>query len=182
MNKPYLQNFFCTLIAFLAVTVSLTSTLPASGQVGQQAETNQASGIFRGAWFNILCPTDFTARPSLKSTTAEGYDSAEFTSSDGTVSFYVFAPQWSGNATDIALIPKREELVAEHRCQEQDRKIHWFTIAAKDGSYHRSYQETIAQQGSIKTIMGIKYRNEEARLRYMNTYELFRNSLKLYAD
>lgn len=182
MNKPCLQNVCRALIALLAVTVSLASALAANGPVGRQTDAGHKSGIFRGAWFDVRYPTDFTARPSLKSSTAEGYDSAEFISPDGTIAFYVFAPQWGGNAADIVLVPEREQLVAEQRRQVRDREIRWFTIAAKDGSYHRSYQETVARQGSIKTIVGIKYRSQETRLRYQNAYELFRKSLKLYAD
>jgi len=181
MNSCF-HSFLRTLIAFLAITVPLASALAANGPTGRQSDTGQKPNIFHGAWFDVRYPADFTARPSLKSSTAEGYDSAEFISPDGAVSFYVFAPQWGGNASDIALIPEREQLVTEQRRKVRDRKIYWFTIAARDGSYRRSYRETVARQGSTKTIVGIKYRNEEARLRYQNAYELFRKSLKLYAD
>lgn len=182
MNKTRLKNLFRVVAVLLTITVSLASASAASGPVGRQTSTGQKSAIFRGAWFDVSYPGGFTARPSLKSSTAEGYDSAEFISPDETVSFYVFAPQWSGNASDIALAPDREQLVAEQRRQVRDREIHWFTIAARDGSYRRSYQETVARQGSVKTIVGFKYRNEEALLRYQKAYEQFRNSLKLYAD
>lgn len=116
------------------------------------------------------------------STTAEGYDSAEFTSSDGSVSFYVFAPQWAGEASDIDLNPERERLVDEISQLETDRSLRWFTIEAINGSYRRSYMETVAEQGSVKTIIGIKYRDEKARRLYQTEYTQFRQSLELYAD
>ena len=182
MNKPRLTNVFRTVIALLTVTVSLANAWAANGPAGQQTGAPHNQAVFSGAWFDVSYPAGFTARPSLKSSTAEGYDSAEFISPDGTVSFYVFAPQWSGTPADIARIPNREQLVTEQKSQVRDREIRWFTIAARDGSYRRSYQETVARQGSVKTIVGIKYRNEKARLRYQKAYEQFRKSLQLYAD
>ncbi len=182
MNKTLLNTLLRAVTGLLTLAATLTSAPAAIVQAEQQDYAVQKTGIFRGAWFDVSYPADFSVKPSLKSTTAEGYDSAEFISSDGAVSFYVFAPQWGGNATDIALIPEHEQLVTEQRRQVRDREMHWFTIAARDGSYHRSYQETIARQGSVKTVVGIRYKNEVARLRYQKAYQLFRSSLKLYAD
>ena len=181
MNSGF-HSFLRTLIVFLAMTVPLASALAANGPTGRQPDTGQKSNLFEGAWFDVRYPVDFTARPSLRSSTADGYDSAEFISADGTVSFYVFAPQWGGTAVDIALDPEQEQLVSEERRQVGDRQLRWFTIVARDGSYCRSYQETVARQGSVTTIVGIKYRSEADRLRYQKAYGRFRNSLKLYAD
>ena len=50
---------------------------------------------FQGAWFEVKYPQDFKAKGSLASETSDGFDSAIFTSPDGTVSFYVYSPQWS---------------------------------------------------------------------------------------
>ena len=176
------KTFSLVLISLLAVVISLTCVAPEWVLADQSAAPCENPGVFSGSWFEIRYPAGFNVKPSLKSSTAEGYDSAEFIAPGGEVSFYVFAPQWAGNAADIALIPKRERLVAEQRRKLADRKIRWFTIAAKDGSYRRSYQETVTQKGSVKTILGIKYRNEKSRLRYQKEYEQFRKSLQLYAD
>jgi len=66
--------------------------------------------IFEGAWFQVAYPADFTVRPSLESSSAEGYDSAFFDSPDGEVTFYVFSPQWGGEPSDIALDPDTEAM------------------------------------------------------------------------
>jgi hypothetical protein len=138
--------------------------------------------VFQGAWFEVTYPSGFIAAPSLASSTADGYDSAEFISPDGRVSFYVFAPQWGGEPTDIALDPQRELLVAEKRAEQNGRKIHWLTICAKNGNYCRAYQDTTTQQGSVRTILGFKYRDEAARNQYRPRYLKFRDSLRLFAD
>lgn len=138
--------------------------------------------VFQGAWFKITYPAGFTPAPSLASSTAEGYDSAAFISPDGSVSFYVYAPQWGGEPTDIALDPLRETLVSEKSAVQDDREIQWRTICAKDGGYCRSYQDTRAHKGSVRTILGITYRDEEARSRFLQNYLRFRNSLEQFAD
>ncbi len=164
------------------VTLLLVGSLNAAGRAEKKTGSPMGVRIFHGAWFEVAYPADFAAKPSLASTTAEGYDSAVFTSPDGAVAFYVFAPQWGGQAADIDLDPQRERLVAEQHLQKADRDLRWFTIEAADGSYRRSYIESVAQQGSVITVVGLKYRNEEARQRYLEEYLQFRNSLKLYAD
>lgn len=176
------QHLLRCLLAIVTVIAWLAGAFAGDGVADRKAVAASGSVIFRGAWFDVRYPAGFIPRPSLESSTAEGYDSAEFISPDGTVSFYVFAPQWGGTAVDIALLPDQERLVAEQRRKTGGRQIRWYTIAARDGSYRRSYQEAVSRQGSVKTIVGIKYRDEEARLRYQKAYQRFRNSLKLYAD
>ena len=166
----------------LALVVGAAGCMKEAGSAVSEPASQAESRVFRGAWFEVVYPADFTVRPSLASTTAEGYDSAEFVSPDGAVSFYVFAPQWGGEPTDIALDPKRERLVAEQTRQAKEGARRWFTIAAKDGSYQRSYQEMLSEHGSVKTVVGIKYRDEEARQKHLAAYQRFKDSLQLYAD
>ena len=62
---------------------------------------------YRGARFGVCHPTAFEVVPSLPSSTADGYDSARFVAPDESVSFYVYAPQWGGQATDIEIDTER---------------------------------------------------------------------------
>lgn len=138
--------------------------------------------LFQGAWFQINYPADFTSMPSLRSSSADGFDSVEFISPEGQVSFYVFAPQWGGEPTDIALDPEREFLVIEKSEEQNGRKIQWSTICEQDGSYCRDIHNTTAQQGSVRTTFGIKYRDQDARHQYHEDYLRFRHSLQQFAD
>ena len=166
------------LVRYLAVIgCTATPELDAETQFSHSGEQ-----VFQGAWFEITYPAGFTAVPSLASSTAEGYDSVVFISPDGRVSFYVFAPQWGGEPSDIALDPQRELLVNEKRTEQNGRIIYWFTICSKKGDYCRAYQDTMAQQGSVRTILGFKYRDEAARNQYRHEYLKFRDSLQLFAD
>ena len=145
--------------------------------------TNTAVRTFEGAWFSIRYPSDFIVRPSMhSSTSADGYDSAFFTSPDKLVEFYVFSPQWDGNAYDITLNPTREYLIDKDVRNLSDRTETLFTIAAKDGSYKRSYRETTSIHSTVRWIVGIKYSSQMAYQTYQDAYVAFKKSLEQYAD
>lgn len=137
---------------------------------------------YKGAWFDIKYPSGFTAKGSLKSASAaQGYESAVFTSPDKLVQFYVFSPQWNGEATDIAL--KATEKISNTQSKfsgKQETK--WWTITAKDGSYSRSYQEKKNEELNVSWVLGIKYKNQAAFNRYKKNYGAFKRSLVQYAD
>lgn len=137
---------------------------------------------FKGAWFDIKYPASFTAKGSMKSATAEqGYESAFFESPDHLVEFYIYAPQWSGNPTDISL-KKNEKLTSSSSQKSGSQTTKWWTIAAKDGSYTRSYQEKRNTALNTCVVFGIRYRNMQAYNKYKNEYLSFKASLTQYAD
>ena len=144
----------------------------------------QAAGVttFSGAWFEIDAPADFTVRPSLPSDSAEGFDSAFFTAPDGAVQFYVHSPQWGGEPTDIAIDPATETLSDEKVVTDGPITHRWFTIAAKDGSYSRSYRTVSDARGPTERTIGIRYRSIADLQAYNARYLAFRDSLRQFAD
>lgn len=137
--------------------------------------------IFKGAWFDIKYPSSFKAKGSLKSSSAEGFESAFFESSDRLVEFYVFSPQWSGVPSDISL--KETEKLSSTKTEINGSQITiWWTITAKNGSYIRSYQEKKDESLNINWVVGIKYKNQIAYNKYKTQYSAFKASLKQYAD
>lgn len=155
----------------------------ASG-VALAAEKNDAGfKLYKGAWFDIMYPSGFTVRPSIKSSTsAEGYDSAFFVSPDGKVEFYISSPQWRGSNDDIAIDEKTEKKVEEEVQKNKGRKVTFYTISAKNGSYTRTYQHTTENDGTVEWVIGIKYAGQKDYDRYKNAYLKFKGSLKQYAD
>lgn len=135
---------------------------------------------FKGAWFDVEYPAAFSARGSSNSSTSdENFDSAFFTSPDGSVEFYIFSPQWTGKADDIKRL-NTEKLTDSTHQSKGNLSVDRWTIAAKDGSYQRSYQQTSGESG--QKIFGIKYKNERARQKYTAEYDHFKKSLRQYAD
>ncbi len=137
---------------------------------------------YEGAWFEIRCPPGFRVRPSQPSTSANGYDSAFFLSSDGTVEFYVFAPQWNGTARDIEIDPATETLVSQNAVRSGGKRIRRVTIRAQNGGYLRSYEDVEDVISNTRRIFGIKYVNTAAYSRYRPAYLTFRASLVQFSD
>ena len=133
----------------------------------------------------VRYPAGFRVRPSQKSATGPGYDSAFFTSPDQTVQFYVFSPQWSGNPTDYRLDPRREVLV-DQRIEKttQGGRIsvtHWETVRARNGSYERSWEDKTSSDDT-RQVFGIRYRNGNSLMLYRSRYLAFKKSLQQFAD
>ena len=171
------------LVAFLGAWL-LVAALPA-GARGEGEAAPEETGAFRtykGGWFEIEHPADFDVRPSLASNMPERYDSAFFDSPDGSVSFYICSPQWSREPTDVALVEDSEVLEAREVMTLTDGTRTYLTIAAKDGSYRRSYQETELHEGSVRWVVGIRYRDKSAYDQHLASYLRFKKSLVQFAD
>ena len=137
---------------------------------------------YKGAWFEIDYPKNFTVKPSIPSSTPDLYDSAYFISPDKKVTFYVFSPQWSGDATDISL-NKNTEVEKDTRTESKNGFKHkWYTYESKDGSKLRSYQETTNAEETTKLIIGIEYTDRESYKKYKDEYLEFKKSIKQFAD
>jgi hypothetical protein len=148
---------------------------------GQSAKNSWRT--YKGAWFEIKYPSSFKARPSLESISFDGhYDSAVFTAADGSVEFYVFAPQWNGKPTDIELDARTEEPVSEHSETKGTINVRRVTIKAKDGSYTRAFEDTENTDLNIRRVFGFKYRNQTAYNKYRNQYLKFKSSLQQFSD
>ncbi|NBY11198.1 MAG: hypothetical protein EBQ77_09415 [Sphingobacteriia bacterium] len=95
--------------------------------------TSAQTATFKGAWFQIQYPSNFIATGSMKSLTADGFDSAVFTSPNKQVEFYVFSPQWEGEANDIKL--QGQEKLSNTKTQiSGDTEITWWTITSPNGT------------------------------------------------
>lgn len=138
---------------------------------------------FKGAWFDIEYPSAFTAENSMKSlTNVDGFDSAVFTSPDGKVQFYVFSPQWSGEAKDILIDKKTENLIDSSEENNEKITVKRWVIEANNGSYHRAYEETVDNETKTNKVFGIKYNPDVYKDEYQKDYLRFKNSLVQYAD
>ena len=153
----------------------------------QNIETNSSKIdaqylTYKGAWFTIDYPKSFKVKPSI-SYNATSYDSVFFSSLDNEVTFYVCSPLWSSTCDDIlldTLLETKGEVQTTNTKNGLSHTVHFYTITAKDGSYSRSYQESV--QESIRWIIGIKYKNEDALKKYRMQYLHFKHSLVQFSD
>ncbi|PIY93563.1 MAG: hypothetical protein COY69_01025 [Candidatus Magasanikbacteria bacterium CG_4_10_14_0_8_um_filter_32_14] len=144
--------------------------------------------LYKGLWFDIEYPQNFSAKPTIKT------DEAYFLSPDGTVEFFVYSPLWAGNPENYLTIAPTEELVdekieetkeAEQPGQYGDKITRFVTVKAKDGSYYRSFvsiKEQINTGSEIHHVFGIKYQDNTAYEKYRDSYITFKESLNQYSD
>lgn len=135
---------------------------------------------FEGAWFSIEYPREFSARASLKSATGIGAESAFFASPDGTVEFYVFSPQWSGEPADILLNERREKVVSRSVKEIEGYTVTLVTIADRGGRYSRSYRDILTE--NTRVVFGIKFRSAADLAKHRDAFERFKRSLRQFAD
>jgi hypothetical protein len=145
-------------------------------------DKNTNSLTYKGGWFEIEYPKTFTVKPSIPSNTPDLYDSAFFISPDKKVKFYVFSPQWSGDATDIA-IDSKTEIEKDTKTETKNGMTNkWYTYETKGNTKLRSYQETTNQEGTTKLIIGIEYADRESYKKYKEDYLKFKKSIRQFAD
>lgn len=150
--------------------------------------TQVGTALYRGTWFDIEYPQNFTARPTTPT------NEAFFTSPDGTVEFFVYSPLWSGNPETYLTIAPIEKVVSEKTDEVKesersgqfgDKIVRWVTIKAKDGSYYRSFvsiKEQVGTGSDLHHVFGIKYQDNESYEKYREAYVAFKKSLRQYAD
>ena len=149
--------------------------------IGGEGRGEQKWLTYKGAWFEINYPSGFTVKPAQKSTTKQvGYDSVYFISPNNDVEFYVFSPQWNGEAKDIEINPNIERLIDQNTEKHKSKTIRWFTVKAKDNSYLRSIRDDTTD--STRLVFGIKYKNKAMYDKYNNDYISFKKSLRQFAD
>lgn len=146
---------------------------------------------YRGWFFDVRYPDDFAASPTGPSSEYNGQmvvqtDAAQFESPDGSVSFYVYSPLWSGEP-DYLRVASNETLTDERTTTADGGETitKWVTVRANDGSYYRSYvsiREQVGTGSDLHHVFGIKYADQAAYDRYRDEYIRFKSSLRQYAD
>ncbi|MBK8396693.1 MAG: hypothetical protein IPL26_15845 [Leptospiraceae bacterium] len=168
-----------TLINKISITLSI---LFFAANLAANDKKKSNSLVYKGGWFEVEYPKEFTVKPSIPSSMPNLYDSAFFISPDKKVKFYVFSPQWSGEATDISLDPSKEIEKDTKTETKNGMKHKWYTFESKDGSKLRSYQETTNAEETTKLILGIEYADRESYKKNKDAYLKFKKSIKQFAD
>lgn len=163
------------------LTLAGSADVLAQGTSGVR-QSQSAMRNYSGGWFDVRYPASFTARGSIVTTSGETgkFDSARFTSPDGKVTFYVYAPQWRGDPTDIDLGPDEREGSREVKRTKKNTVTFW-TIVARNGAT-RSYQKTEEHASNTSWVVGIEYADQASYQRYRQQYLQFKQSLRLHAD
>ncbi len=174
---------------FVASSTYAQNAPAAAASAPKAASSAKPSNVeittFRGSYFEVKHPKDFTARP-LDAKVAKQASAATFTSPDGAMAFYIFSPQWGGDAPGIALDTAKEVEVSRKadkgKSSGVEGKYTWITIAAIDKSYTRIYQDFLATDASIHWVIGMKYKSDATLQQYKAQYAAFKASLRQLGD
>ncbi len=141
------------------------------------------AAVYKGAWFDVNIPKGFTVKPSQKSESIpDKYDSVYFISPDKKVKFYIYSPQWTGDASDIAINSDTETEQDVKTDKKKNITQKWYTYMNKKTGAARSYHETVSEDGPTKHILGFEYADSASQKKYRDAYLQFKKSLKQYAD
>lgn len=158
---------------------------------GSAAEGASKWKAYKGEWFEVRYPADFTPIPVQKSSSSDtGYDGVKFRSSDGKVFFYVYSPMWRGTSDEIKL--KRNESVTDSKTTKKKnpkRDIEtitetWMTIEPKDKSYQRYLYicHMDIEDQRLTYAFGIQASDAKELAKYHDDYKRFKDSLVRHLD
>ena len=172
---------------------------------GTSTSTTEKTNNYVGAWFRISYPSDFVAQQVGTHVTKDGKtDEATFTSPDGSIQFYIYSPQWSGNPESYMRALPTETIESDTSTSTitsstnqngttYTKKVtRYVTFVATDGSYKRALVSVVAgivtspvseeYASETHTVFGIKYTDQSTYAKYLDAYLAFKKTLVQYAD
>jgi hypothetical protein len=190
-------KFRCCLSVLLALTlvvcfadVSLSAqiqNLPAGKPkksakqlLKKQSDANEYEP-YRGTWYGIYFPKGWFVRSSLKSNKGED-ESAFFTAQDSSAEFYVYCPRLSGKPTDIEINRATEEQLGQTIEELDGVRIRTVRIRAKDSTYTRYIEDTVAFIAGRRLVFGAKFRIGDGARLHNQDYVYFKQSFKKFTD
>lgn len=178
---------------FEELPVAEVEKLPEEQKESEKASSFINTKLYRGLWFDIEYPANFTSSPALPLETFNDIkfvrtDEAYFSDPNNEVEFYVYSPSWRGEP-DYLTIKPYEVLVSEESKQSKgdygDTVIKWVTVKEDKGLYYRSYvyiRQQVGTESEVSHTFGIKYRDVGVYEKYRDAYIAFKDSLRQFID
>ena len=179
------------LCVILSVVVMASSLLSAQTAVKKNKKSlsspkpEKESALYetyRGTWFGLYFPRDWHVRPSLRDASRGADDSVFFTALDSAAEFYVYCPRYSGKPEDIEIDRTTEEQISQTIEEKDGVRIRTVRIKAKDGSYTRIFEDTVAFIVGRRLTFGFKFRDAAALAKYDPLYVYFKSSFRKFTD
>ena len=169
------------------------------------SNSGEKFSIFRGMFFRIFYPQNFSAQPYLIDESMDPMrlprfpdldyietDGAYFTSPDGLVEFFIYAAKNTMNPenyiktrqNEVLISRKSEKYSFEERHHNYQQKS-WVTTKEKGNAYYRSfihqrdchYSATTSWSDCETKVLGVKYSNADVYYEYRDLFKEFRDSL-----
>jgi hypothetical protein len=152
-----------------------------NGNQSKPAKDSIEYEAYRGMWYGLYFPLGWLVRPSLRGNRGED-DSVFFTAPDSTAEFYVYCPRYSGSPTDIEVNRQTEEQISQTIEEKDGVRIRTVRIKAKDGSYTRVFEDTVAFIAGRRLVFGFKFHDASALKKYDPVYVYFKSSFRKFVD
>lgn len=147
---------------------------PAIPKPGEGGKVDM-SKVFQGQFFSVKPPDGFKVEKGTP-------DSVLVRSPKGDVGFYVYSPQWGGDAPDF--VPRKgvtTEVTHPNRYTTETRAT-W--KEPKTGMMRSMLRQEIVRNDEVKAVkvFGYEYRNKAAYDRHLDEYKAFKKSLQQFGD
>ncbi|MDW8221089.1 MAG: hypothetical protein RML40_11240 [Bacteroidota bacterium] len=136
---------------------------------------------YTGKWYTLQFPAGWHVRPSLRGADSAD-DSVFFTAPDSSAEFYVYCPRYTGKPEDIEIHRLTEDQLGQTIEEKEGVRIRTVRIKAKDDSYMRVFEDTIAFIVGRRLVFGFKFRDDATRIQYNPAYVHFKSSFRKFAD
>ena len=135
---------------------------------------------YSGAWFEVIIPDDFVSKPSMTSTTNDGYDSVWFENSKIGLELYLYSPQWGGMPSDL-LNDSNIENVSEQLKTNREFTVNIRTVVYRDGTFGSfTTKEAVDYPSHLTT--GHRSQQRELSLEREGIYTCFVQSIQQFMD
>lgn len=152
--------------------------------------TSAQTVSYNGEWFTVKYPSNFHASPLAPTRKMDAYtyvetDEATFVSPDGTVEFFIYSPQWSGDPKSY-LEPMENERIESDKTEAATSDDayaithQWVSFVDKEGKYTRSFHSRKSEVTHL--VFGVKYTTIKDYERYKAAYMAFKKSVVQFAD
>ena len=184
MGRPSKMNIKLigpVVIALAVILVVLLNRETSGIKTNLVASKSHCPGVaYSGAWFEVIVPENFIAKPSLPSTTNDGYDSVWFVNSTLGMALYVYSPQWGGKPSDI-IDDSAVAHLREHVQSNEESSVHTRAVAYNDG---QSGSFTSTEKIDYASHLTTGYRSKQSPLseELEQIYTCFVQSIQQFAD
>lgn len=189
--------FRCFSVCFIVVlcfSISVASALPIQQSSSPKSNTKKAQPknkkaskdtleyeAYKGKWYGLYFPLGWQIRPSMRGNDGAD-DSVFFTAPDSSAEFYVYCPRYSGKPKDIEINRETEEQLGQTIEEKDGVRIRTVRLKAKDDSYMRIFEDTVAFMVGRRLVFGFKFRDDAMRQKYNPVYIYFKSSFRKFVD
>jgi len=162
---------------FLMCSLCAAALLPASAD-----DVPAGWQTFRGNYFIIGVPPGFVATPQGDPGGGGRHDEVSLWNAELSVEFYVYSPQWNGEALIMEVGTRAEELTSSESKRTGNIEEKQLTITALDKSYTRFVVSLTNVAENTNKTFGIRVPNVKVYERIRPTYVTWKKSLTQFAD